>query len=115
MSIATSATVYLKDYTVPDFFIPEVELDISMFEDDAVVRAKLAVERNNAAAEPAAPLRLDVDELTLEAVVLDGITIAPARSILDERHVTIANVPDRFEVVTVSPTNRQEDTKFTRQ
>jgi len=112
MSIATSATVYLKDYTVPDFFIPEVELDISMFEDDAVVRAKLAVERNNAAAEPAAPLRLDVDELTLEAVVLDGITIAPDRYILDERHLTIANVPDRFELVTVSRIYPQKNTKL---
>src|SRR5258705_2678947 len=112
MSIATSATVYLKDYTVPDFFIPEVELDISMFEDDAVVRAKLAVERNNAAAEPAAPLRLDVDELTLEAVILDGITIAPDRYILDERHLTIANVPDRFELVTVSRIYPQKNTKL---
>ena len=102
MNTATSGTVYLKDYTVPDFFIPEVELDTSLFEDDAVVRAKLVVERNNAAAEPTAPLRLDVDELTLEAVVLDGITIAPDRYILDERHLTIAKVPGRFELVTVS-------------
>jgi aminopeptidase N len=90
MNTATSATVYLKDYTVPDFFIPEVELDISLFEDDAVVRAKLVVERNNAAAEPAAPLRLDVDELTLEAVVLDSITITPDRYSLDERQ-TVAH------------------------
>ena len=49
-SIAKSATVYLKDYTVPDFFIPEIELDISLSEDEAVVQAKLVVERNDAAA-----------------------------------------------------------------
>jgi len=58
MDSATGASVHLKDYTVPEFLIPEVELDISLFEDDAVVRAKLAVERNCAAARPDAPLRL---------------------------------------------------------
>lgn len=76
---ATAATVYLKDYTVPAFLIPEVELDISLFEDHALVRAKLAVERNREA--PAAPLRLDLDELTVESVVLDGTALSrPVRS-----------------------------------
>jgi hypothetical protein len=43
MDSATGASVYLKDYTVPEFLIPEVELDISLFEDDAVVRANAGV------------------------------------------------------------------------
>ena len=89
MSEATTATVYLKDYTVPAFLIPEVELDISLFEDDALVRAKLAVERNSEAAEPTAPLQLDVDELTLESVILNGIALTPEQYTLDERHLTI--------------------------
>jgi aminopeptidase N len=54
-STATSATVYLKDYAVPEFFIPEIELDISLFEDEAAVRARLTVKRNDAASERAAP------------------------------------------------------------
>ena len=41
MQSTTAATVYLKDYTVPAFLIPEVELDFSLFEDDTRVRAKL--------------------------------------------------------------------------
>ena len=99
---ATSAAVYLRDYTVPDFFIPEIELDISLFEDEAVIQARLAVKRNDAATERAAPLRLDVDELTVEKVILDGITLAPDLYMLDERHLTIAKVPDSFELVTLS-------------
>jgi aminopeptidase N len=109
---AQSATVYRKDYSVPAFFIPEVELDISLSEDDALVRAKLVVERNNAAAEPAAPLRLDVDELTLQAVVLEGATLTSDRYTLDERNLTIANVPDRFELVTVSRIFPRKNTKL---
>jgi aminopeptidase N len=111
-SIATSATVYLKDYAVPDFFIPQIELDISLFEHDATVQAKLVVERNDAATEPAAPLRLDVDELTLESVVLDGVALSADRYILDERHLTIAKVPDRFELVTVSRIYPEKNTKL---
>ena len=109
---ATSTTVYLKDYTVPDFFIPQIELDISLFEHDAIVQAKLVVERNDAATDSAAPLRLDVDELTLESVVLDGVKLSPDRYILDERHLTIAKVPDRFELVTVSRIYPEKNTKL---
>jgi aminopeptidase N len=76
MEPAATATVYLKDYTVPAFLIREVELDISLFEDDALVRAKLAIERNRGAADPTAPLQLDVDELTVESVIIDGIALA---------------------------------------
>ena len=111
-STATNATVYLKDYAVPDFFIPEIELDISLFEDEAVVQAKLTVNRNHAASERAAPLRLDIDELTLEKVALDGVTVARDRYMLDERHLTIPKVPDNFELVTLSRIYPQKNTKL---
>jgi aminopeptidase N len=109
---ATSATVYLKDYTVPDLFISEIELDISLFEEEAVVQARLLVRRNNAATEQAAPLRLDVDELTLEKVAVDGVALTPDRYILDERHLTIPKVPDSFELVTLSRIYPQKNTKL---
>jgi aminopeptidase N len=109
---ATSATVYLKDYTVPYFLIPEIELDISLSEDGAVIQARLAVKRNDAATEPATPLRLDVDELTVEKVILDGITLAPDLYMLDERHLTIAKVPNSFELVTLSRIYPQKNTKL---
>ena len=109
---AIAATVYLKDYTPPAFLIPEVELDISLFEDDALVRAKLAVERNSEAAEPTAPLQLDVDELTVESVILNGIALTPDQYTLDERHLTIPKVPDTFELVTVCRIYPKQNTKL---
>jgi aminopeptidase N len=112
MDSATGASVYLKDYTVPEFLIPEVGLDISLFEDDAVVRAKLAVERNSAAARPDAPLRLDLDELSVEAVALNGTALTPDRYTADGRHLTIAKVPDRFELVTTSRIYPRKNTKL---
>jgi aminopeptidase N len=112
-SVASGGTtVYLKDYAVPDFLIPEIELDISLFEDEAVVRAKLLVKRNNDATGKDAPLRLDVDELTLEKVVLDDVAVTPDRYMLDERHLTIPKVPDSFELVTLSRIYPQKNTKL---
>jgi aminopeptidase N len=112
ISVAVTANMYLKDYTVPLFLISELELDISLFEDDALVWAKLDVERNSEAAEPTAPLELNVDELTLESVVLDGIALTPDRYMLDERHLTIPKVPNTFELVTVCRIYPKQNTKL---
>src|SRR5262245_36254276 len=110
MNGATMATVYLKDYSVPAFLIPEVELDISLFEDHALVRAKLAVEQNRETA--GAPLRLDLDELTVEAVTLNGTALRSHQYTLDERHLTIPNVPKTFELITVSRIFPKQNTKL---
>jgi aminopeptidase N len=112
MEPAATATVYLKDYTVPAFLIREVELDISLFEDDALVRAKLAIGRNRRAADSTAPLQLDVDELTIESVIIDGIALASHQYTLDERHLTIPKVPDAFELVTACRIYPKRNTKL---
>ena len=77
-------TVYLKDHTAPAFLIPEVELDISLFEDNAVVRSKLAIERNRETAEPTAPLQLNIDELSVESVILNEVALSPDQYTLDK-------------------------------
>jgi len=112
MTKATSATVYLKDYTVPAFLIPEVELDISFFEDDALVQSKLVVERNSRSAETSAPLQLNVDELSVESVILNGTALTPDRYALDERHLTIRRVPGTFELTTVCRIHPKQNTKL---
>jgi aminopeptidase N len=112
MQSTTAATVYLKDYTVPAFLIPEVELDISLFEDDTRVRAKLVVERNGAAADPRAPLALDIDELTVESVALNGVALTPDQYTVDARHLTIPNLPNKFELTTVSRIVPKKNTKL---
>ncbi len=106
------ATVYLKDYYVPAFLIPNVEMDIELAEDDTRVRATLAIERNNAAAKPSAPLQLDIDELTVESVTIDGIALAPGAYIVDGRHLTIEKVPDTFQLITVCRIQPRQNSKL---
>src|SRR6516225_1943233 len=109
---ATTATVYLKDYTVPAFLIPEVELDISLFEDDALVRSKLVIERNRAAATPTSPLALDIEELTVESVTLNGRALTSNQYSSDKRYLTVSKVPDAFELVTVCRIYPKKNTKL---
>ena len=59
INLETPTTVYLKDYAVPPFLIPQVRLDIDLLsEDNAWVRATLAVERNAQFPNRTAPLQL---------------------------------------------------------
>jgi aminopeptidase N len=112
MNVAAPAIVYLRDYTVPAFLIPKVELDISLFEDDAVVRATLAVERNGEAAEPTAALQLDVEELAVESIALNGIVLSRDQYAVDERHLTIPRVPNTFKLGTVCRIYPKQNTKL---
>jgi aminopeptidase N len=112
INLATPTTVYLKDYTVPAFLIPQVELDIELFEDDARTRATLDVKRNPEATDLTAPLQLNVDELTLEAVSLNGIALTPDQYTLDERALSIPKVPDAFKLATVCRIYPKQNTKL---
>jgi aminopeptidase N len=95
----------------PAFLIAEAELDISLFEDDAVVRSKLAIERNREA-EPTAPPQLNIDELSVEWVILNTVALTPDQHTLDERHLTIAKAPHAFELSTVCRIYPKQNSKL---
>jgi len=113
MNTPSSATVYLKDYAPPRFLIPEVDLDIDLLsEDNARVTATLDVRRNAAASDPKAALALDIDEVSVESVALDGVLLAPDRYALDDTQLIVPNVPDAFRLTTTSRINPKGNTKL---
>jgi aminopeptidase N len=105
-------TIYLKDYTPPAFLVEHVALDVDIRADHALVLAKLRVKRNPAAADPDAPLALDGDELELMSVALDGTLLRENAYSLDPERLVIPDVPDAFELETVSRIVPQENTKL---
>ena len=105
-------TIYLKDYTPPAFLISNVELDIDLREDHALVTAALKVQRNPKAEDPQAPLELYGDELELVSVALDGAALAPTRYRADASSLTIDDVPARFELTTVCRIQPKRNTKL---
>jgi aminopeptidase N len=102
----TPRTIHLKDYTPPAFLISDVELDVDIREDHARVRAKLQVKRN---APGRGPLVLDGDELELVSIALDGK--APRHDVAADR-LTVHDVPDAFELETLTRIVPQKNTKL---
>ncbi len=74
----------------PDFLIDTVELAFELGEDSTTVKARLALRRNPAATERAAPLRLDGEELELVSLALDGETLGENRYRRDAESLVIA-------------------------
>src|ERR671931_172480 len=100
-----SKTIYLKDYTPPPHRVDEVDLDVDIRDDHALVRARLAVRRNAGSG----PLVLDGEELQLVSVSVDG---SEARHEVTPERLTVYDVPDRFTVETVSRIVPQKNTKL---
>jgi len=105
-------TIYLKDYTPPAFLISTIELDVDIRDDHALVRATLALVRNPKAADARAPLVLDGEDIELESVALDGRALAPGEYALGEERLSIAEVPERFTLETVSRIRPQHNTRL---
>ena len=93
-------TNYLRDYTVPDFLIDSVDLDVELDEARTRVRARLSMRRNPLAPEQSSALVLDGQELELLEVAVDGQPLDPGQYTLDDHALTIPNLPDAFVVST---------------
>ncbi len=98
-------TVHLKDYTPPAFLVTDVELDVELREDHALVRAKLQIRRN---AGPG-PLVLDGEELELISVAVNG---RPAEHSTAPDRLTVPDVPDAFTLETVTRIVPQKNTQL---
>jgi aminopeptidase N len=109
--------IHLADYKAPDFHIQTVKLDFALDPQATKVSARLEIERRTGSSDPAsvseaasgratqnkaAPLVLHGEGLKLIAITLDGRALAPTDYRLDDKSLTIANVPDRFVLETVA-------------
>lgn len=103
MRDATPQPIYLKDYRAPDYTVDHVDLDFDLRDGSTLVRARLQVRRNG---EHDRPLVLDGEGLGLERVSLNGQALDASAFEADEKSLTIANVPESFELetlVTIEP------------
>ncbi len=108
----TARTIHLKDYTPPPFVISTVELDIEIRDEDAIVRARLAITRNPDAKDAAAPLVLNGDELALQSISLDGRKLKTEEYSVDTERLTVPNAPEAFRLETVVTIVPQKNTKL---
>ncbi len=92
MRTESPRAIRLEEYRPSDYLIDRVDLDISLNAHATKVRAMLAI-RPNPEGTPGAPLTLDGDELTLEALALNGEKLAESAYSCQPDRLTIANPP----------------------
>jgi aminopeptidase N len=97
MRTDTPQPVRLAEYTPPAFLIDEVHLEFRLEPSATRVKARLSVRRNG---EHAAPLVFDGVRLKPVSVAIDGRALEAGAYVIDDEHLTIANVPDAFSLET---------------
>ena len=94
MRDANPQTIYLKDYTVPDYLIDSVELNFTLDDEQTRVLSRLTIRRNPASESADTPLVLLGENLTLINVVLnDDHALTPADYLQTPESLIIHDVP----------------------
>ena len=96
---AEPATTRLADYAPPPFLVDEVDLDFELGEEHTLVKARLKVRRNPAAAS-ATDLVLDGRGLDTRSVRIDGEAVSGNRIEIAAGTLTIRDAPDAFVLET---------------
>ena len=95
MSNKQPETIYLKDYQPAPFKIDELQLYFNLNEEETLVTSTLKMQRTG---DKNASLGFDGQELELVSIKLDRETLPAERYEIDEESLTIAELPDAFEL-----------------
>ena len=104
-------TTYLKDYTPPPFLVDKVDLEIDLGEEWSTVKARLCFRCNPDFEGENNTLVLDGENMELQKIRLDNLGMTLNQYSVDESHLTIKNVPKKFELETevkIKPQNNTE-------
>ncbi|QSA96205.1 aminopeptidase N [Methylococcus sp. EFPC2] len=93
MRDATPQTIYLKDYTPPEYRLGQVELTFNLDEEDTRVISRLRVQKNPETAAPNAPLVLDGEDLELISVRINGQALPPDQYEVTPESLIIPGAP----------------------
>ena len=93
MRESTPKTVYLKDYTPPEYLIGQVELTFILDEEDTRVVSRLRMQKNRESLNDNAPLVLDGEQLILESMKLNGQPLKASGYELTQESLIIPGAP----------------------
>ena len=98
---ATPGTIYLKDYTPPEFLIDEVELVFDLQPNGTLVTSTLFMRANLEATNRSQSVFLHGEELELLDIFLDGVSLPESEYRIEAEGLTLLHAPERFELKTV--------------
>ncbi|NBS25811.1 MAG: aminopeptidase N [Gammaproteobacteria bacterium] len=112
MKESQAKTIYLKDYTPPDYLIDETHLTFQLFETHTMVHSRLVMRKNPAAERHGGVLVLNGAELELDELVVDGKALDQAAYSVDGEELSVPGVPDDFILECVTKIKPQENTSL---
>ncbi|MFI3217097.1 MAG: M1 family aminopeptidase, partial [Methylococcales bacterium] len=112
MTTQNPKTIYLKDYTVPNFIIHSVNLHFLLNEEATQVISTLIFERHAASQNSCKDLVLHGEKLTLKRVVVNDGELSSDAYVQTSETLTLLNVPqtEKFTVIIENTINPKENT-----
>ncbi len=98
-------TIYLKDYTQPNFKVQHVSLCFELAPEATVVTSTVQYQRQQAGV-----LELDGEGLKLQSIHLDGKALSESEYSVFDKGLSIANAPDAFTLEIQTIINPQANT-----
>lgn len=95
MKDANPNTIYLSEYQQPDYWIEHVDLRFTLGENETLVESNIQFTRRESV-EDNASLILHGEELKLSEVRLNGVVLDKAEYSVDDKSLTIKQVPAEF-------------------
>ncbi len=105
-------TIYLKNYTAPDFFVDNVDLKFELDRTRTRVTANLKIRKNLTIADENTPLVLDKADFKIESVVAGGMLLMPHEYEIGKETFKLARTPDCFDLEIVSILNPAANTRL---
>ncbi|BBL56665.1 aminopeptidase N [Methylomonas koyamae] len=101
MRDASPQTVYLKDYTPPEYLIDQIELHFELDERRTRVQARMNVRRNPHSSADSVALKLWGEELQLLSIAIDGRPLQENEFVVGDEALIVHEAPqDRpFEIL----------------
>jgi len=112
-SVSEPQTIFLKNYTVPDYLIDTVLLDFDLYETKTIVRSELKIRRNPDSISNNNVLELNGQNLKLVSIVIiiagESTILTDEDYSLDDEILLIDNVSNDFIIVISTEINPQEN------
>lgn len=110
MRDATPKTIYLKDYTPPEYLVETVDLVFELTPEETRVTATLALIRNPDSATDGGSLQLAGESQALESISIDGEKISEEAYQQTESGLVIHQPPEKFALEIISHINPAANT-----
>jgi aminopeptidase N len=104
-------SIYLKDYTVPDYLITKTELHVDIHDGYTLVTSNLSL-RANPAAKNVSQLKLHGADLELVSIAINGNSLSDDAYEFGIETLTIKNTPAQFLLTSVTKIYPEKNTSL---